>query len=206
MIGPLVEYANRPRKLAHVADSVLWQNHHIVGSDHLINAMVDLGIQVVRSAGKYDGFFVMLSGVRDGAFSLRLDITLEGLLFRAGREDRLLDLMFFDSLVFENLIQTRHQTFVLVIRDERMREFYPVFGEDLVHVIGDDLRISGDNRAVIVVLRVLGLQLLIIDARIKDPLFAHLYQSLDVPVHQLSRIAGCIGGDRIHALLVEFLR
>ena len=59
--------------------------------------MVDLGIQVVWSAGKYDGFFVMFSGVRDGAFSLRLDITLEGLLFCAGREDRLLDLMFFDS-------------------------------------------------------------------------------------------------------------
>ena len=167
--------------------------------------MVDLGIQVVWSAGKYDGFFVMFSGVRDGAFSLRLDITLEGLLFCAGREDRLLDLMFFDSLVFENLIQTRHQTFVLVIRDKRMREFYPVFGEDLVHVIGDDLRIGGDDRTVIMVLRVLGFPLFIVDARIKDPLFAHLYQSLDMPMHQLGRIAGRIGRDRIHALFVEFL-
>ena len=167
--------------------------------------MVDLGIQVVWSAGKYDGFFVMFSGVRDGAFSLRLDITLEGLLFCASREDRLLDLMFFDSLVFENLIQTRHQTFVLVIRDKRMREFYPVFGEDLVHVIGDDLRIGGDDRTVIMVLRVLGFPLFIVDARIKDPLFAHLYQSLDMPMHQLGRIAGRIGRDRIHALFVEFL-
>ena len=87
-----------------------------------------------------------------------------------------------------------------------MREFYPVFGEDLVHVIGDDLRIRGDDRAVIVVLRVLGLQLLIIDTRIKDPLFAHLHQGLDMPMHQLGRIAGCIGGDRIHALLVKLLR
>ena len=113
--------------------------------------------------------------------------------------------MFFDSLVFENLIQTRHQTFVLVIRDKRMREFYPVFGEDLVHVIGDDLRIGGDDRTVIMVLRVLGFPLFIVDARIKDPLFAHLYQSLDMPMHQLGRIAGRIGRDRIHALFVEFL-
>ena len=86
-----------------------------------------------------------------------------------------------------------------------MRVFYPVFGEDLIHVIGDNLRIRRHDRTVIVVLRVLGLQLLIIDTRIKDPLFAHLYQSLDMPMHQLGRIAGRIGRDRIHALFVEFL-
>ena len=148
----------------------------------------------------------MLSGVRNGAFSLRLHIALKYLLLCARREDRLLDLTFFDTFVFEYLIQTRDQALVLVIRHERMREFYPVLGENLVHIVGDNLRIRRHDRTVIVVLRVLGLQLLIIDARIKDPLFAHLHQSLDMPMHQLGRIAGRIGGDRIHALLVKLLR
>ena len=148
----------------------------------------------------------MLSGVRNGAFSLRLHIALKCLLLCARREDRLLDLTFFDTFVFEYLIQTRDQARVLVIRHERMREFYPVFGEYLIHIVGNNLRIRRHNRTVIVVLRVLGLQLLIIDTRIKDPLFAHLHQSLDMPMHQLGRIAGCIGGDRIHALLVKLLR
>ena len=63
------------------------------------------------------------------------------------------------------------------------------------HVRADDERIVGDDRAVVVVVRVGHEVVLVTDARVEDRLHALVEQPFDVAVHQLGRVADVLGGD-----------
>ena len=161
---------------------------------------------MIRPAGKNDCFFIVLFSKSQGFLSFVFHIPFETLLLLPCRMDSVTDFFFRDSFCLKNLIHPLNQTLVIIIRNERMRKFHAVLLENIVHIIGNDLRIGCDNRTVVMVLRAFILYLFIVYARIEYPLFSHFHQCLYVPMHKLRRVAGSIRGNRVHPLFIQFLR
>ena len=88
---------------------------------------------------------------------------------------------------------------------ERVPEFHGAVGDGL-HVVCDVLRVGGDNRAVVVVVRAFELLPLIEQRRIEDEVDPLLDQPLDVAVGQLCGIALGLGRDRLDAHLIDLVR
>ena len=86
-----------------------------------------------------------------------------------------------------------------------MKEGNSFFFQILPHVVGDDFRIGGYNRTVVMVRSILVLDVFVVDAGIKYLLLTHLHQGLDVSVNDLSRIASRVGADVFHAFFVDLL-
>ena len=78
---------------------------------------------------------------------------------------------------------------------------HPALG-DRLDIILEILGIRDDHRAVVVVLRLLGLLILIEDTRVKYRLHALIYEPLHMSVRELRRIALRLRRDGLHAELV----
>ncbi|CAK7069622.1 MAG: hypothetical protein DELT_03142 [Desulfovibrio sp.] len=76
-------------------------------------------------------------------------------------------------------------------RHEEINKLNPLFMEN-VHIVFDNLRIRGHDRAIIVVVRIVEFLALERNARIKYPFYTFFGQVLDMPVNQLCRIANSV--------------
>ena len=75
---------------------------------------------------------------------------------------------------------------------------------DFLHVVLEVFGVGDHDRAVEVILRLAGLLVLIEDAGVEDGLDPLVDEPLDVPVGELGGVALGLGGDGLHAALVEF--
>ncbi len=75
--------------------------------------------------------------------------------------------------------------------------------DDGVNVVLNVLRVGGDDRAVVVVVRILEFIPLVRNTWIENMLDALVDQPLDMPVSQLRRIALGFTGDGLYAKLVD---
>ena len=205
VIDPLVENTDRPLQSRQMADGILRQDHHAIGVDQLVHAVVDLRIHMVRTSRQDDRLHVMILSVLQRILTSLLHILVELPVLRPGRLDGRTDLGDGDPHRLQDLLQFFLEPLVVVVRQERMEEPDALLLDDLVHVVGDDLRISRDDRAVIMVRLFFVLDPLVVDARIEDQLVTVPDQRLDVTVDQFGRIAGRIRRDRIHTHLVDGL-
>ena len=60
MIAPLVDDLQTPFADRHVVHCILGENRQLIGLDHLGDAVIDLGVDVVRPSRKQDGVLARL--------------------------------------------------------------------------------------------------------------------------------------------------
>ena len=187
-----------------LADRILGEHHHAQRADRLGNAVVDLGVDVVRTASQHDAAAVVFLHVRQGAQALLLHVVLEDLVLGVGGLDGLLRLLAGHVRPRELLHDALdHQLVVgqVEVRPHVADALFAQFG----HIGADDHRIVGHHRAVVVVVGVVDQVLLVAHARVENRLHALAEQPLDVAVHQLGRVADVLGGDRLDARFEQFM-
>ena len=208
VVAPLVAHPKRtrqPRGRHAVGQRVLTQHHHAQRVDHLGDAVVDLGVDVVWTTGQHDAAHLVLAHVLQGPITLGLDVDRDLVeFFEAGR-DRSLGLGEADMPVSEDLHQPLGKLLGLVEAEVRVEEA-DTFLAHPVDVLGQHLRIERHNRAVVIVVGVGELLTLVVDARHEDRLDALVDQPFQVPVGELGRIADVLGRDGLHAGLEQLMR
>ena len=205
MIDPLVQRTDRSRKIRQMKYGVFCENDHIEGCDDLVESVVDLRIEMVRTSCENDALFAVLLGPFQIHLTVSFDVSLELSVFCPCDLHCLSDLLLGHAVFLEEAVEFSHHELIVVVRQERMIELRSVLLEDLVHVSCDHFRIRGNDRTVVVVWLVLIFYALIVDARIEDLLDSLVHQPLDVSVDHFGRITCRIGRDRLHAALIQRL-
>ena len=77
-------------------------------------------------------------------------------------------------------------------------------GQAFHHIVANDFRIAHDHGAVEAVVPAAFLGA-VLDAGVEDAVYAFFQQVFDVPVDEFGRIAGRIGGNRVHGLFKQLL-
>ena len=197
VVGPLVPHPQRTRQRGSVDDAVLGEHRHAQAGDQLGDAVVDLGVDVVRPSGQHDAAQAALGDPRQCPPALGEDVGLGlGVLGETGG-DGLGRLVQRDVVVGEHLDQPTRQ----VGRVGEVQERVEVADAGLPeprHVVGQHLGVEGDDRAVEVVVGAREQLLLVGDARQEDGVHAGVEQVLQVAVGELGRVADVLGGDRLH--------
>ena len=206
MIHPLIQNPYRPFQVPAFCHRRFCQYGKSEGRDDLIDAVIDLRIQMIRSARQDDGIFSVLLYVIDNLIRAFSDISFESRILFSACTYSFPHFGCPDSQRRHLFRQPLRQPLIVVIRQKRMQQFYSGCFQFIIHISGDHFRIHSHDRTVIVIVGLLIFDHLIVDARIKDSLHSRLDQRLDMSVDEFRRITGCIGGYGIHAFLVNLLR
>ena len=186
------------------ADRILGEDDHAERADGFGDAVVDFRVDVVGASGKHDAAAVVLLHVGEGFEAFLLDVVFEDLVFGVGGLDSSFGLFAADARPCELLDDTVDHE--LVVGEVEVRVHVAHVGvTQFGHVRADDERIVGDDRAVVVVVRVGHEVVLVTDARVEDRLHALVEKPFDVAVHELGRVADVLGGDRFDAGFEQFV-
>ena len=193
MVGPLVQHTGG--ELLHsVRDAVLGDHRSPVAGDQVVDAVVDLRVHMVGTACQHDDALALTARLIDDlaalysdlchvCFVLRVGSIGCGLHFPLGDAAKVLGQHLFCHFVHKVLgAMDAH-----IIIDE-------LFALQLRAVAGQNLRVVGHHRAVIVVIAQAFVHI-VGQAGVEDGVQLHLAQRLDVAVAQLCREAGGIAGD-----------
>ena len=148
-----------------MGDGILRQDSDAVGRNQLRNAVIDLRIDVVRSSGKHNAVSACLLQIGERLLTLLIHGIADMLhLFPACQRGGS-DLVLWN--LREYLDQLRRHGLKACQGKKRVAEIN-VRKAQFFHVVLDILRIGGDDRTVVVVLRVRKFVSLIRHTRIKD--------------------------------------
>ncbi len=201
VIHPLIEHDERPLGGSQVRDGVLGEDGKAVRMNHFRDAVVDLRIQVIRASCQNDALCSGVLHELQNALALGLDV-----------------LPVLQELIPSGLSRCQNLTLRELGEFPRQRLGYGLeAGEghegmteghlpvhDLLNVVLDILRVGGDNRAVVVVVRILIFLPLIEKRGIEDEVGMRLFnQPLHVAVGDLGGVAFRFGGDGLDAHLVN---
>ena len=204
VIAPLIDDVESRTLDRQMIDGVFRQDGKTVGSDHVGYAMMNLRIDVVRPADEHDGRLLRALDLAQDAHAVITHVLLVVLKFRVGSECRLLDLALgktFGSAEF--LKKALNHALLVVKRQKRLQKFNVLFAQH-VHIGADILCIGRNDRAVVVIVaRMLLVDDIERDARIKNLSDALFHEIHDMSMHELRRIAEGIRRHRRHALVVE---
>ena len=190
MIAPLVDDLQTPFVDRHVVHRILRENRQLIGLDHLGDAVIDLGVDVIRPSRKQDGVLARLFNTIQDLLSVVTNILPVLLNLGVTGIDRRSDLRPADALGFAKLLhQTLDHALAVIDGQERLQEADVLLAQD-IHVDADVLRIGCDDRAVVVVRRRVGLVLHVVRfARIEDRIDALFDEVGNMPVGELCRVA-----------------
>ena len=203
MVAPLVDDMELLALDGHVIDGVLRENRQMVALDHLRDAVVDFGVDMIRTADEQDGMLTRLLDALENLCAIVAHVLTILCELLVGRIDGRSDFIFRQMFVFERFHEAfRHALFV-IDGQERLEKLDVLFAQD-VHVAADVFGIRRDNRTVVVVFR----RMLFIDhvvgfARIENLRDALLDEIHDVAVRDFRRIAERVGWHGRHALVVH---
>ena len=144
---------------------------------------------MVRSSREYYALDVIVLSVLERVLARLLHVLVELLVLAARGSDSVAYLLLADAFVRKYVRKFVNEILVIVIWQERMHEIYSIVRDDLIHVVGDNLRVSRNDRTVVVVRLLWILHALIVDARIEDEPESLLSQPFNVSVNYLGRIA-----------------
>ena len=187
------------------ADRILREHDHAERADRLGDAVVDLGVDVVRASGEHDAPAVVLLHVGERLETFLLHVVLEDLVLGVRGLDRGLGLLAAHVRPGELLDDAVDHELVVGEVEVRVHVADAVLAQ-FGHVRADHHRVVGHDRAVVVVVRIGHEVVLVAHARVEDVLDALAQQPLDVAVHQLGRVADVLGGDRFDAGLEQLVR
>ena len=204
MIHPLIQDGDRTVRCGQVGDGVLGQDCNSVRGDHLRDSVVDLRVNMIGAAGKDDAldmvffhefqdFLTFFADIKAGLFELFPTGDTGGADLLCG--DLTAELFFHGIRDGVNTGKCH----------KGIAELHFAVG-DLLHVVADILRIGGDDRAVVMVVRGGKFRPLVEEGRIEDKVNALLDQPHDMSVSDLGRIAGRLTGDGFNAHLVDLVR
>ena len=203
MVHPLVGDHDRTLDLAEVGDAVFGQNRKSEARNHIRNAVMNLGIDVIGATRKDNAVLFVLLAPLNGAFALGLDILLDLQKFRPARMCRGAGLCRGNSeLLLHNLLELGAQNLFVRERHEGAQEA-DVLGLDFFHVVFNVLGVARDNRAVIVIARAVLLVPLVGNAGVEDGLHAVPDEPTHMAVGNLRRVALRLRGDGLNAELVN---
>ena len=200
VIGPLVQHVGGEFGL-QLADGVLRDQHGPALTDELVNAVVDLRVQVVGPAGEHDHRQVLLLGQGQVLLALLVDALHVGVVLLIGGVGSGFHFLLRDGA--EVLGQD-----VGHLAGEVLAPVEAHIVVDKLHVLqGGDvgvqhLGIIGHHRAVVMVVPQVLIQV-VAHAGVEDGVGLLVQQGLDVAVHQLGRVAYGIRGDGVLAPEVE---
>ena len=202
VVHPLVGDHDRALDLAEVGDAVFGQNRKSEARNHIRNAVMNLGIDVIGATRKDNAVLFVLFAPLNGALALGLDILLDLQKFRPARMCRGAGLGSGNSeFLLHNLLELGTQNLFVRERHEGAQEA-DVFGLDFFDVILNVLGVACDNRAVIVVARAVFLIPLVGNAGIEDGFDAVLDEPAHMAVGDFCGIAFRLRGDGLNAELV----
>ena len=148
MVAPLVDDLQPPLVHGDMIDRILGEDRQLVRLDHLRNAVIDLGIDVVRASRKKN---CVLSRLGNAVEDLLPVVThILPILFDLGiaRINGGGDLLFPDPLCLAKLLhKPLDHARTVVDRQERLDKANVLLTQN-VHIDADILRIGCNNRAV----------------------------------------------------------
>ncbi len=183
-----------------MGDGVLRQYSQAIGVDQLRDAVVDLGINMVGTAGQHDAPAVVFPHPAQGFLPFFPDSLAAALhffpsLFRGGADLRGRDLR-------EGLDQLSLCRFQTGQGQERIPEI-DLLRLQLINIVFDVFRVGGDDGTVVMVVGVRKLVPLIGNTGIEDQFHSLLDQPGHMPMGQLCRIAFGLAGDGFNAQLIN---
>ena len=227
VVHPLVRDDEGPLDLSEMGNRILCQHGEVVGGDELRNAVVDLRIAVVGSAGQNDAPVTGFLHPFQGLLALFLHVVMGPLQLLPGRMGSGTDLCLGKVPFFElfpdplqgqlalrpyriaDLVRMDKDLHQLVCGDLLIGEGQEglheenAFGLQRLDIVLDVLRVGGHHRTVVVVAGVRRLIPLVGNAGIEDEFLPLLDEPLDMTVGNLCRIALGLRGDGFNAQLVE---
>ena len=204
VVAPLVDDLELRGFDRHVVDGVLRDDRQMVALDHLRDAVVDLRVDVVRTADEHDDLLARLLHALEDLRAVIAHILTVLRELAVGLVDGRSNLLFLQALMgTELLVESLGHALLVIDRQERLQEVDVLLAQD-VHVAADVLGVRGDDRAVVVILR----RVLVVDhvvgfARVEYLRDALLDEVHDVAVRELGRIAERVRRHGRHALEVH---
>ena len=186
MVGPLVQHMGGEFGL-QLADRVLRNHHGAALADELVNAVVDLPIQVIGPAGQYNHRQVLLFGQGQIFLTLFVNTRHVGVIFLIRRVGSGLYLFFRNGgkVPGQNVGHLPGEVLAPVQAHIVVDKLGVLQGGD---VGVQHLRVIGHHRAVVVVVPQVLVQV-VAHAGVEDGVWLHFQQGFDVAVHQLGGIA-----------------
>ena len=188
-----------------MADGILRQDRHTEGGDQLVDAVIDLRIQVIGTTCQYHALHTVFFYVMQRLFALGANLAVEGFVFRSGLFHRLCRLRCGNAEGRQKLSHAAGQPLIDIVGQEGMFKADVFLQEDVVHIVSDHFRIRSDDGTVVVVRCRRVFRPLVVDVGVENPVHLPIHQPLDVTVNQFRRIAGRIGGNGLHSRLVQRL-
>ena len=183
---------------------VLGEHRHAQGVDHLGDAVMDLGIDVVGASGQHDAGHVVGTHVLQCLLAHPSNVCVEGLVLGGSSSNGAPGLLQGDPVGGEDLGETLGELVLIGQGQERRDELDTLLTQG-VDIGPDDLGVGGDHRAVEMRIGLLHRDPLEADAWVEDPLDAALHEVLDVAIGELGGIADVLRGDRLHALVEHLM-
>ena len=203
VVHPLVGDHDRALDLAEVGDTVLGQNRESEARNHIRNAVVNFGVDVIGTAREDNAVLLVLLAPLHRALALGLDIFLclnELAPARMGRSAGLGRRNV--EFLLHDFLELRSQN-LLVRKGHEGAQEADVLGLELLDIVLDVLGIARDNRAVVVIARAVFLIPLVGNAGVEDGLHAVLDEPAHMAVGNLCGIALRLRGDGLNAELVN---
>ena len=201
MIHPLVQDGDRTIRCGQVGDGVLGEYSYTVGGDHLRDAVVDLRVNVIGTACKDNALDMVFLHEFQDFLSLFANISAGLFEFLPAGDAGLTDFLggnLSGKFLFHGIGDGAHAG----ESHEGVAEPDLSF-RDLLDVIADVLRIGGDDRAVVVVVRGGKLRALIEQGGVEDEVNALFNEPHHVTVRNLGRVARGLAGDGFNSHLVD---
>ena len=200
MVHPLIRYDERTIHLPQMGHGILCEHRQSVGGNQLRDAVVDLGIQMVGTAGKNDALPVIFLNPFNDLFALFPGILAGGFHFLPARRGSTAHFLCGKFLKFPD--QSVCGGFQAGKCHERIAQ-HRLAPSDFLHVILDVFRIGSDDGAVVVIVCPFRLVSLIEQRGIEDEVHSLLDQPCHMPVGQLGRITLRFTGDGLDAELIN---
>ena len=216
VVHPLVDDADRALGLHEMRERILGKDRKAKARDKLRQGMVDLGVVVVRTAGKHNAVATVILDPLKGLLAHGLDVLVEARVGLKGSVDGGIDLGARDlgtahatatglrighTVDGEHLVQTALELGLVVIRHKRIQEL-DVLLADLVNIERQRRGVAHDDGAVVAVAS--GRILLALPAHARHP------NEVDIAVDKvhhmavahLCRVAHALGRHGLDARLV----
>ena len=206
MVAPLVDDMELLALDGHVVDSVLRENRQMIALDHLRDAVVDFGVDMIRTADEQDGVLTRLLDAFENLCAIVAHVLAVLRELLVGRIDGRSDFIFRQMFVFERFHEALRHALFVVDGQEWLDKINILFAQD-VHVAADVFGIRGDNRAVVVIFgRMLFIDHVVGLARIENLRDALLNEVHDVAVRDFRRITERVRRHGRHAFVIHLGR
>ena len=188
-------------------DRILGEDRQLVRLDHLGDAVVDLGVDVVRTPCEKNRMLTRLGDAVEDLLPVVAHVLPILLDLGIARVNGGGDLLFPDPLRLAELLHKPFNHALSVVDRQKWLDKADVLLTQDIHIDADVLRVGRNNRAVEIICRRTRLVLHVVRLTgIEDRVDALFYEVNNVPMRELCGVAERVRRNRRHALIEELRR